>query len=114
MYQRLCACGCGTYFTAFDKGHLRKYLNNTHKKRAQRERENERRQDTPVVLTATGWLYLKTDDKSELDNLWDKFTDVERRLIELVCWYGFTPTDIMNAANRLWDQHDIAPTNTFD
>jgi hypothetical protein len=55
----ICMCGCGTSFVENGKGRKREYLNDTHKKRAYRERTTQqKRYDDDAQEAWKGW----TDD----------------------------------------------------
>lgn len=61
MVQSICQCGCNQTFMALNMGRKRKYANDTHKKRAYRERVK--------VETADRWSadYFKTWTDEDLE-----------------------------------------------
>jgi hypothetical protein len=102
MYQALCACGCGTYFTASDKGKRRKYLNDTHKKREARRLKKVRRTESTVKLTPKGWLYYEARSDVDIENLWNGFNSDERKIIEFLCQTGMEPGDLLRITDALF------------
>lgn len=100
--QVLCACGCGQYFMAQKTPRKRLYLNNTHKKRAARNRQALQRKNGTVRLTPKGWVYWQCQDQAQLERYWREFSPFEQALIQVLCDTGKTPEELFETVYFLF------------
>lgn len=112
--QFLCECGCNQYGFRSKRGQKRKYINATHKKRAQRAREKAERERNSILYTPPGWLYFAPDTTEHLRaRLWETMTDDEKDLMLIICNKDMTPQRALIAVRRLFGiksdaiQHNI-------
>jgi len=101
----LCECGCNQYSMRSTRGNPRRYINDTHKKRAARQRESIARTDGRVKMTPKGYLYLTTTNKSELEALWEELAPQQQAVIRMMCETGFDACDIQAALTGLFGLH---------
>lgn len=80
----------------------RLYLNDTHKKRAARARDKERRTETTVKLTPKGWLYWYAKEPDEVERLWRNLSHTEQQVIQFLCDTGMEPYLLRNLVITLF------------
>jgi len=83
---------------------MREYLNNTHKKRAARQREKLARTETRVRLTPKGWLYWNSQSEPQLAKYWEEFSPKEKALIQFMCDTGIEPGELYQLWYFLFDK----------
>lgn len=102
METHLCECGCGNYFMRSTKGNPQRYVNKSHKKRAQRAREALARTDTRVRMAPLGWLYLRTRSQDTAEALWRNLNPDEQTVLRVLCETGLHPEALETALARLF------------
>lgn len=98
---RQCACGCGVTFMMTAKEGRRQYLNDTHKKRAARQRAKTRQSEARVSLTAKGWVYLHGTD-TDYEKQWQSMSDRERAIVQMLCDYALEPVAMLQEFDKLF------------
>jgi len=81
--QFLCKCGCGQYGFRKATGRKREFINDTHKKRAQRAKRKHELTDQPPTLTPANERLVSKMAGREYSSLWENFTDSERWVVHL-------------------------------
>lgn len=97
-----CACGCRQYGFRSKRGQPRKYINATHKKRAQRAREKDAKQRDIMRYTPAGWLYFFQSGADSLEILWEGMTDDEKAIILCMCERGLNPKQFLETVQKMF------------
>ena len=75
------------------------YVNDTHKKRVMRRKRTERQTEAGVTLAPKGWIYFLAPEE-ELQPVWDGLTEMQQKIVTLMCERGMTPLEFINT---VWD-----------
>lgn len=81
--QFLCGCGCGQYGFRRARGRKREYINQTHKKRAQRARQKAVLSNAEPKLTAVQLWKAKQMANRDYSSLWENLTAGEQWVVHL-------------------------------